>query len=143
MMSTERLALFWPSQYSLLATWHRHGDLPQIFKFLFNLNVKQSMRIDYAYFEYKAKITNAGHAENEGELVHCMIRMKRTDEQGRRRRNVDLEQQAGDNILFVLNPGPHRKISHSSIWEVSEELFRNAGPPSAHHQVGDCEILCY
>ena len=80
MMSTERLALFWPSQYSLLATWHRHGDLPQIFKFLFNLNVKQSMRIDYAYFEYKAKITNAGHAENEGELVHCMIRMKRTDE---------------------------------------------------------------
>ena len=101
------------------------------------------MSIDYAFFEYKAKITNAGHAESEGKLVHCIIKMKRTDEHGRRRRNVDLEQQAGDNILFALNPGPHRKISHSSIWEINEEVFRSAGPASVHHQVGDCEILCY
>ena len=101
------------------------------------------MSTDHAFFEYQAKITNAGHAESEGEPVHCLIRMERTVKQGRRQRNVDLEQQAGDNILFVLNPGPHRKISHSSIWEVSEEAFRNAGPPSAHHRVGDCEILCY
>ena len=101
------------------------------------------MSDDYAFFEYRAKITNTGHAEDVGEAVHCFIRMKSGDAKGKLWRNVDLEQQAGDNILFVLNPGPHRKISHSSIWEVSEELFRNAGPPSAHHQVGDCEILCY
>jgi hypothetical protein len=101
------------------------------------------MSIDYAYFEYKAKITNTGHAESEGELVHCMIKMIRTDEHGQRRRNVYLEQQAGDNVLFALNPGPHRKVSHSSIWEIGEETFRNAGPPSAQHQLGVCEILCY
>jgi hypothetical protein len=101
------------------------------------------MTNDYSYFEFKAIITNTGHAEDEGELVRCLIKMRNTDTQGRRRRNVELEQQAGDNILFSLNPGPHRKISHSSIWEVSDEAFLNAGAPRAHHQVGDCEILCY
>ena len=81
------------------------------------------MSDDYAFFEYRAKITNAGHAEGVGEPVHCFIKMKSGDTKGERRRNVNLEQQAGDNILFVLNPGPHRKISHSSIWFVSGETF--------------------
>jgi hypothetical protein len=31
------------------------------------------MSDDYAFFEYQAKLTNTGHAENEGKLVHCMI----------------------------------------------------------------------
>jgi hypothetical protein len=101
------------------------------------------MSDDYSFFEYHAKITNAGHAENEGESVHCMIRMKSVDACGKRRRNVELEQQAGDNILFVINPGPHRKISHSSIWSVSEEIFGKAGSASDYHQVGDCEIFFY
>jgi hypothetical protein len=97
---------------------------------------------EHAFFEYKAKITNSGHAEDEGESVHCLVKMKNTDEHGKRRRNPDLEQQAGDNILFALNLGPHRKISHSSIWIISEEAFRNAESPSGQHRVGDCEILC-
>lgn len=101
------------------------------------------MSIEHAYFEYQAKITNARHEESEGEPVHCLIKMKRTDEHDRPRRNVDLEQQAGDNVLFALNPGPHRKISHSSIWEINEEVFQSAGPPTVRHQVGDCEILRY
>jgi hypothetical protein len=101
------------------------------------------MSDDYAFFEYRAKITNAGHAEDVGEPVHCFIKMKSGDEEGKRRRNVELEQQAGDNILFVLNPGPHRKISHSSIWVVSEEAFHKAGAPIDRHRVGDCEILCH
>jgi hypothetical protein len=58
-------------------------------------------------------------------------------------RNVELEQQAGDNILFVLNPGPDRNISHSSICVVSEEAFHKAGAPIDRHRVGDCEILCH
>ena len=99
------------------------------------------MSDDYAFFEYRAKITNAGHAEDVGERVHCFVKMKSGDAEGKRRRNVDLEQQAGDNILFVLNPGPHRKISHSSIWVVSEETFEKAGAPLGRHRVGDCEIL--
>jgi hypothetical protein len=98
---------------------------------------------DYAFFEYRAKITNAGHAEDIGEPVHCFIKMKSHDAKGKRRRNVDLEQQAGDIILFVLNPGPYRKISYSSIWLVSEETFEKAGVPLQRHRVGDCEILCH
>ena len=39
---------------------------------------------DYAFFEYQAKLTNTGHAENEGEVVHCMIRMKYVDRDGKR-----------------------------------------------------------
>jgi hypothetical protein len=54
------------------------------------------MSDDYAFFEYRAKITNMGHAEDVGEPVHCFIKMKSGDEQGKRRRNVELEQQAGD-----------------------------------------------
>jgi hypothetical protein len=69
--------------------------------------------------------------------------MKSGDAKGKRRRNVELEQLAGDNILFVLNPGPYRKISHSSIWIVSEETFEKAGAPLERHRVGDCEILCH
>jgi hypothetical protein len=101
------------------------------------------MSDDYAFFEYRAKITNAGHAEEVGDSVHCFIKMKSGDEEGKRRRNVELEQLAGDNILFVLNPGPHRKISHSSIWVVSEEAFHKSGAPIDRHRVGDCEILCH
>ena len=71
----------------------------------------------------------------------AFIKMKSGDAKGKRRRNVDLEQQAGDNILFVLNPGPHRKISHSSIWLVSEETFEKAGALLERHRVGDCEIM--
>jgi len=99
------------------------------------------MSDDYAFFEYKAKITNSGHAENEGEPVHCMIKMKSLDEHGKRRRNVELEQQAGDDVLFVINPGPHRKISHSSIWSVSEETFQKAETALDQHRLGDCEIF--
>ena len=103
--------------------------------------VELLMSEDYAFFEYQAKITNAGHAENEGEPVHCMIKMKSLDEHGKRRHNVELEQQAGDDVLFVINPGPHRKISHSSIWSLSEETFQEAAIASDQHRVGDCEIF--
>ena|SRR6266436_5245055 len=101
------------------------------------------MSDDYAFFEYRAKITNTGHNEDVGEPVHCFIKMKSGDEEGKRRRNVELEQQAGDNILFVLNPGPHRNISHSSIWGFSEEAFHKSGAAIDRHRVGDCEILCH
>ena len=101
------------------------------------------MSDDRVFFEYRAKITDAGHAEDVGEPVHCFIKMKSGDAKGKRRRNVELEQLAGDNILFVLNPGPYRKISHSSIWIVSEETFEKAGAPLERHRVGDCEILCH
>jgi hypothetical protein len=101
------------------------------------------MNTDIAFFEFKGIITNRGHAEDQGEPVHCLVKMKSLDAEGKRRRNLDLEQEAGDIILFVLNPGPHRKMSHSSIKAVDEEVLTNAGPPVHTHRVGDCEIHCY
>jgi len=38
-----------------------------------------------------------------------MIKVKSVDEHGKRRRNVELEQQARDNVLFVINPGPIKR----------------------------------
>jgi hypothetical protein len=65
---------------------------------------------DYAFFEYQAKLTNTGHAEtghaeNEGELVHCMIRMKNVDRDGKRLHEIELHQQAEDDVLFVIKTG--------------------------------------
>jgi hypothetical protein len=95
---------------------------------------------DYAFFEYQAKLTNTGHAENEGELVHCMIRMKNVDRNGKRLHDYELHQQAEDDVLFVINPGPHRAINHSSIWNVTEEELHKLEKVSDYHRVGDCEI---
>jgi hypothetical protein len=41
------------------------------------------MSIEHAFFEFQAKITNARHEESEGEPVHCLIKMKKTDEHDR------------------------------------------------------------
>jgi hypothetical protein len=46
-------------------------------------------------------------------------------------------------VLFVINPGPCRKISHSSIWNVTEEELRKPGKASDYRRVGDCEIYFY
>ena len=101
------------------------------------------MSADTAFFEFRGEITNRGHAEDQGEPVHCIVKMRSLDAQGKRRRNVDLEQQAGDTVLFVLNPGPHRKMSHSNIRAIAEEVLTDAGPPLHTHRVGDYEIHFY
>ena len=95
---------------------------------------------DHAFFEYQAKLTNTGHDENEGELVHCMIRMKNVDRDGKRLREIELHQQAEDDVLFVIHPGPHRAINRSSIWNVTEEELHKLEKVSDYHRVGDCEI---
>ena len=98
---------------------------------------------DYAFFEYQAKLTNTGHAEDDGEPVHCKIRMKNVDRDGKRLHDIELHQQAGDNVLFVINPGPYRNISHSSIWNVTEEELHKRGKASDYNRVGDCEMYFY
>jgi hypothetical protein len=98
---------------------------------------------DYAFLKYQAKLTNTGHAEDEGELVRCIIRMKNVDQGGNRLHDIELHQQARDDVLFVINPGPHHAISHSSIWNVSEEELHKLEKLSDYHRVGDCEIYFY
>ena len=94
---------------------------------------------DYAFFEYQATLTNVGHAEDGGAPVHCMIKMKNVDRDGK----CQLHQQAGDNVLFVINPGPCRTISHSRIWNIPEEQLHKLGKASDYHRVGDCEIYFF
>jgi hypothetical protein len=47
---------------------------------------------DYAFFEYQAKLTNTVHAEDVGEPVHCMIRMKNVGRDGKRLHDIELHQ---------------------------------------------------
>ena len=98
---------------------------------------------DYAFFKYQAKLANTGHAEDEGELVRCIIRMKNVDQDGKRLHDIELHQRAGDDVLFVINPGPHHAINHSSIWNVTEEELHKLENGSDYHRVGDCEIYFY
>jgi len=102
-----------------------------------------SIMNDYAFFKYQAKLANTGHAEDEGELVRCIIRMKNVDQGGKRLHDIELHQRAGDDVLFVINPGPHHAINHSSIWNVTEEELRKLEKTSDCHRVGDCEIYFY
>ena len=53
--------------------------------------------------------------------MRCIIRMKNVDQDGKRLHDIELQQRAGDDVLFVINPGPHHAINHSSIWNVTEE----------------------
>ena len=54
---------------------------------------------DYAFFGYQAKLTNVGHAEDGGEPIQSMIRMKNADRDGKSLHDIELRQQA-DNVLF-------------------------------------------
>ena len=96
---------------------------------------------EHALFEYKAKLINTPHIEERGEPIHCSIKMEVGLQDGRSQEL--LEQEAGDLILFALNPGPHRRISHSSIFEVDEERLRELGPATDFNRVGNTEIYFY
>ena len=41
-------------------------------------------------------------------------------------------------ILFTLQLGPHRKISHSEIWKVDDNRIAELGEGSDLELVGDC-----
>jgi hypothetical protein len=69
---------------------------------------------EYAFFEYRALLMSTPHVEEKGEPVHCFIKMKIAAQEGRLRRGAELEQEAGDLILFLINPAPHRRISYST-----------------------------
>jgi hypothetical protein len=96
---------------------------------------------EHALFEYKAKLINTPHIEERGEPIHCSIKMEVGLQDGRSQEL--LEQEAGDLILFALNPGPHRRISHSSIREVDEKSLRELGPATDFHLIGSTEICFY
>jgi hypothetical protein len=98
---------------------------------------------EYAFFEYRALLLSAPHAEEKGEPVHCFIKMKIASQDGRLRHGAELEQEAGDLILFLINPGPHRRISHSSIRKADEWRLRELGSATGFNRVGNSVIYFY
>jgi hypothetical protein len=98
---------------------------------------------EHAFFEYKALLTSTPHVEKKGESVHCLIKMEIAAQDGRLRRGAELEQEAGDLILFLTNPGPHRRISDSSICKVDESRLHELGPTTDFNRVGNSEVYFY
>jgi hypothetical protein len=98
---------------------------------------------EHAFFEYRAKLISTPHVEvfeEQGEPIHCLIKFEIGAGHGL---SELLEQEAEDLVLFSLNPGPHRRISHSSIFEVDEERLRELGPATDFNRVGNTEIYFY
>jgi hypothetical protein len=110
-------------------------------------------------FEYRARLTNVPDIEADelartrrgiiwihvrrGKPIHCVIKLNINSEDGSRRAHGDLEREAEDLVLFALDPGPHRRISHSTLREVNEERLRELGPVSGFHVVNGTEICFY
>ena len=95
----------------------------------------------YTFFEYRAKLISTPHAEEQGEPVHCLVKLDLGARCGASREV--LEQEVGDLVLFSVNPGPHRRISHSSIDEVNEKRFLELGPSRNCNQIGRAEVYFY
>jgi hypothetical protein len=96
---------------------------------------------EHAFFEYRAKLITTPHIQEQAEPIHCLIKMKIGAGRGRSREL--LEQEAGDIVLFALNPGPHRTISQSTICEVDEERLRKLGPAPDFYISKGAEIHFY
>jgi len=98
---------------------------------------------EHAFFEYRALLMSTPHVDEQGELVHCFIKMEFAAQDGRLRRSAELEQEAGDLILFLVNPGPHRRISHSKICQADERPLHELGPAIGFNRVGESEVYFY
>jgi hypothetical protein len=96
---------------------------------------------EQAFFEYSAKLMSTPHIEEQGEPIHCLIKMEIGA--GHRRLRELLKQEARDLILFSVHPGPHRRISHLNICEVDEKRLRELGPATDFNRVGSVEIYFY
>jgi hypothetical protein len=96
---------------------------------------------EHAFFEYRAKPMSTPHIKEQGEPIHCLIKMEIGA--GFRRPRELLKQEARDLILFSVSPGPHRRISHSNICEVDEKRLRELGPARDFNRLGSVEIYFY
>ena len=96
---------------------------------------------EHAFFEYRAKLISTPHIEEQGEPIHCLIKMEIGA--GFRRTRELLKQEARDLMIFSVSPGPHRRISHSNIYEVDEKRLRELGPATDFNRVGSTEIYFY
>jgi hypothetical protein len=102
---------------------------------------KLGLMSEHAFFEYKAKLMSTPLNEEQGEPIHYLIKMEIGA--GHRRSRELFKQEARDVILFSVNPGPQRRISHFNICEVNEKRLRELGPATDFNRVGSVEIYFY
>src|SRR5258708_36816371 len=93
---------------------------------------------EHAFFEYRAKPMSTPVIKEQGEPIHYLIKMEIGA--GLRRPRELLKQEARDLILFSVRPGPHRKISYSSICEVDEKLLRGLGTATDFNRIGRLDV---
>jgi hypothetical protein len=96
---------------------------------------------EHAFFEYRAKPMSTPHIKEQGEPIHCLIKMEIGA--GFRRPRELLKQEARDLIRFSVSPGPQRRISYSNICEVDEKRLHELGPATDFNRVGSVEIYFY
>jgi len=130
-------------RYALLdAHWfHRHGLRieAELFEHLF---LPFGLAVSgHAFLECRAELMSTRHIKEQGEPIHCLIKIEIGAGHGRSPEL--LKQEARDLVLFSVNPGPHRRISHSSICEVDGKRLRTLGPATDFNRVGNVEIYFY
>src|SRR5258708_13961181 len=76
----------------------------------------------HAFLEYRAELMSTRHIEEQGEPIHCLIKIEIGAGHGRSPEL--LKRDARDLVLFIVNPGPHRRIRHSSLCEADGQLRR-------------------
>ena len=96
---------------------------------------------EHAFFEYRAKPRSTPYIKEQGEPIHCLIKMEIGA--GLRRPRELLKQEARDLIRFSVSPGPQRRISYSNICEVDEKRLHELGPATDFNRVGSVEIYFY
>jgi hypothetical protein len=122
----------------------RHTKEPNLIKEFESATLSQrrmGWMSEHAFFEYRAKLLNTPHIEEQGVPIHYLIKIELGA--GPRRPRELLKQEARDLILFSVNPVARRRIGLSNICEVDERRLRELGPATDFNRVGSVEIYSY
>src|SRR5260370_16823455 len=76
----------------------------------------------HAFLEYRAELMSTRHIKEQGEPIHCLIKIEIGAGHGRPPEL--LKQEARDLVLFIVNPLPHLTLSHSSLSDPSANRLR-------------------
>jgi hypothetical protein len=114
---------------------------PRVNRMTLTAPASNGLMSEHAFFEYRAKPMRTPHIKEQGEPIHCLIKMEIGA--GLRRPRELLKQEARDLIVFSVSPGPHRRISHSNICEVDEKRLCELGPATDFNRVGSVEIYFF
>ena len=98
---------------------------------------------EHAFFEYRALLMSTPHVEEKGESVHCLIKMEIAAQDGRLRRGAELEQEAGDLILFLTNPDLTAESAIPASAKADKRRLHELGAGTDFNRVGSSEIYFY